>query len=63
MSKIILTIPIHIWIDDNEFNTDKEVLNKFNKIKRELANYKFGCYAGSYSFQKKKCRVKDIKTV
>jgi hypothetical protein len=51
-NKIIAFIPIHI-----EYETEKEK----KELIKYLADICFGRYGGTYSYEKKKCRVKDIK--
>jgi len=54
--KIIVTMPIHIEIDDKLII--KEQMKKLNSLKQDLANLTFSSSAG---YKKKKCRIKDIK--
>jgi hypothetical protein len=51
MAKIVAYIPVHV-----EYDTEK----KKKSLLRDLAEHQFGRYGGTYSYQKKKCRIKDI---
>jgi len=50
--KIVVYIPVHI-----EWETEKQK----KSLIRDLADKGFGRYGGGYSYEKKKCRIKDIK--
>lgn len=57
--KLILYIPISVEIDESYVKNPKQQLSE---IKKSLANAGFGTYGGGYSYEKKKCKIKDILT-
>jgi hypothetical protein len=50
IKKEVVYIPVHL-----EYVTSEQRKN----LIRDLADHGFGRYGGTYSYQKKKCRIKD----
>lgn len=53
-NKVIAFIPVYV-----EYETEKQRKD----LIRDLASKEFGRYGGHYSYQKKKCRIKDITII
>lgn len=58
--KTILYVPVHVEIDMARAEWGIGVEKVLRKVKRELAKGKFSVGAGEYSYQFRKCRIKDI---
>ena len=60
--KTILYVPIHVEIDVEYAEKKGGVDKVLHEIKRELSEGGICVQSGFYTYQQKKCRIKDIVT-